>query len=650
MELIRTRFKWADLHIAALLHRRNRGSAARIEAYLAWVSQSVTFSDYQSSGLDEQYRTIYELNIGETEIDRQRAQAAFRIVLCAARPLSIDELVTACQYHESGTGSAEIDANYILEIITANFLIKGRDNKVSFAHVSANDYLRRCYKELYASEVCHLAAANACIAAMTDLSVEALPNGRVVSVPFLEYAYQRWTWHCSRSKQHNITNSELVIRLNELLGNAGPGTAFDRYRTRVRYNPSLHTHPEGAIIRSFYAAPMITSCIWGFEATIPLLAEQEPDRISRKDTVGWYPIHLASAFGRVEAVRYLVKKRPECVEWTQSSSGITPLHLAACCGRIEVLEALLEAGADINAKALNGAQAIHFASSLTLADPVGNREGLEPPNRYSFAGHSAARRHQGVITASHLKVLDLLLVKGAYVDAEDLAEQQPFFYSAYSGIVEIGQWLLAKGADKRGFKQDRAGSALSAAVLNKHASFVKFLLQQGVAVDGTRKSGATPLHLAVLEADVKIAQTLLQAGADVERRATIEEEWEKDTAYAGETPLTLAISLFKDDRRMIELLLNHGAKADTVDKEGKTVEQRVMCDIESQSRGRIFVYPLQMRGRRARPRLVDWRGLLRWFLLKRMWRVMVPELPDWKSREVRVGHGRRALATRWWEI
>ena len=40
--------------------------------------------------------------------------------------------------------------------------------------------------------------------------------------------------------------------------------------------------------------------------------------------------------------------------------GRTPLHMSAICNRVEVLEQLLELGADINVRDMNGDSAMNF--------------------------------------------------------------------------------------------------------------------------------------------------------------------------------------------------------------------------------------------------------------------------------------------------
>ena len=59
-------------------------------------------------------------------------------------------------------------------------------------------------------------------------------------------------------------------------------------------------------------------------------------------------LHWASAYGHVEAVRWLLSLDDVDVSWRNHGGG-TPLHSAASHGRAEVVSVLLEAGADASA-------------------------------------------------------------------------------------------------------------------------------------------------------------------------------------------------------------------------------------------------------------------------------------------------------------
>ena len=59
-------------------------------------------------------------------------------------------------------------------------------------------------------------------------------------------------------------------------------------------------------------------------------------------------LDLASQYGRYDVVQLLVNKNPDLVKHTVMSHS--PLHLAVACGHIQIINALLDAGFDINTK------------------------------------------------------------------------------------------------------------------------------------------------------------------------------------------------------------------------------------------------------------------------------------------------------------
>jgi ankyrin repeat protein len=126
----------------------------------------------------------------------------------------------------------------------------------------------------------------------------------------------------------------------------------------------------------------------------------------------------------------------EGVHWLYT--GDTPLHLAAAAVRPSVVEALLERGADPNARNRRGATPLHYA-----CDP-------RP---------AASRQWQA---EQQVDVIRLLVAHGAAIDV-----------------------------------QDKGGvTALHRAVRARSPSAVRALLEAGAAADGASNKGSTPLHLA----------------------------------------------------------------------------------------------------------------------------------------------------------
>ena len=644
------RFKWADLHIAALLHRRNRGSKTRITDYLEAMVNSHLTEDGSVADLDDQWETVYNLNIGESSKDRIRAEAVFQLLRFAHRTLRLDELIDALPHHTQGLSHAEIDESYILDILAANFVLKSQDGKIQFSHNSAVEYLLRRHKSVYSPAPCHRKAASMCLSAMLPVDDPSRSHTRNVAPGVLQYAYETWPWHYNNLDSQDIVTDEITAQLHKFLGNSGPGTAYGRYRAwEVRHKSKRW--PTLQLFEAHNLTPLTIVCIWGWHCAAKYLLKRDSEPAIRSTSVGWYPIHIASAFGHTKVVQSLLDIAPECLHYRHAGTGLTPLHMAASWSRLEVVELLISSGADIHSTANNGASVLHLASSLSLEDPVGARSGQQPQNRYSFTGQSALLRMS--VSPSSIAVIRELLRRGARIDREDSAGHQPFYYAAYGGHEEIGQILLHHGANITGFSTPHPASALTISILEGHASFVRFLLEQGVDVEERLQSGASPLHLAIWAAGhyarlysklVQVIEILLQYGADIEARAGFLEPWGLELGYAGETPLTMAVAWYNNDKRLIELLLYHGATLDAIDKYGRTLDDKLKVQIDEDS---VQVHlPHGLRGRRPLP---HWRGLLCYLQQKPHAKVIVPDLKTWAPRRGLDGADPAGLSRGWWE-
>ena len=108
--------------------------------------------------------------------------------------------------------------------------------------------------------------------------------------------------------------------------------------------------------------------------------------------------------------------RPRLIN-SYSHDGWTPLHLAAFFAGASLVEALLEHGADVNARAQNGTN--------------------------NMALHAAA-------TARNLAAVRALVEHGADVNARQEGGWTALHSAALSGDVEMARLLISHGADVAG--------------------------------------------------------------------------------------------------------------------------------------------------------------------------------------------------------
>ena len=228
-----------------------------------------------------------------------------------------------------------------------------------------------------------------------------------------------------------------------------------------------------------------------------------------------------------------------CAQRLHNKHGLMPIHIAAAHGNAPVCEALLKAGAPLNAKSIRGPivsghfchapqwgkrdgkggklkavakadkTALHFAVGL-LCDRC---EECDTPSEEGEADTEADEGSEECDTT----LVRLLLSRGADVNAVDFDGATPFHMAVIDGNHELVALLAAAGADlSMGCKSfGKQNTALHLATLRKDARMVALLTGHGAPVDATGRDGWTPLGLAARQGSADVAKALIAAGADV---------------------------------------------------------------------------------------------------------------------------------------
>lgn len=179
--------------------------------------------------------------------------------------------------------------------------------------------------------------------------------------------------------------------------------------------------------------------------------------------------------GNIETVRALLDKGADV---NARHDGWTPLMAAADQGQLEVARLLLSKGADVNAKTEDGYVALVNA-----------------------------------IESSRLEMVKLLLDHGA--DPNIIyarAGITPLLDAAMIGVEKIVFALIEKGADVNAAGGHGTTPLMGAAAVGNE-KVVRLLLEQGADVGAKRDDGKTALSLARERGHEEIAQILLNAGA-----------------------------------------------------------------------------------------------------------------------------------------
>jgi ankyrin repeat protein len=221
-------------------------------------------------------------------------------------------------------------------------------------------------------------------------------------------------------------------------------------------------------------------------------------------------------------------------------AGSTALMHAASSGTVAIMQALVAAGADVNASNRRSATALHWAAADAAKVELLLRSGAAVDAKTvedRTPLYAAATMPDG--TAA----MRLLIQAGADVNAATIVGATPLF-PAVNANAESTKLLLDKGADPN----HAARSGVTPIMFTRDAGVVALLLASGADVRARSKVGETALMDAAARGDLSAAKLLLKRGADVNA-----------TDHRGYTPLLLAAACDHDAAELVRLLLSSGA-------------------------------------------------------------------------------------------
>ena len=298
---------------------------------------------------------------------------------------------------------------------------------------------------------------------------------------------------------------------------------------------------------------------------VQLLISKNAD-INAKDASGQNPLDIAIRKNQKDIIGLLVANgaKPSSIStaaYTGDSAAVQafleqgvnvnvrgrwgPLHLAAGRGHKEVVGLLLEHGADVNARSPSHETALHVAARR------GHKEVVELLLEHGADVNARSPLHQTALHVAarqeHKEVVELLLEHGADVNAGAGYNKTAAEFAMGGGHTEIVKLLISKGADI---------SPLHFAIYMKNEAKARSLIEAGADVNKRTPYGSTPLGRAVSAGFKNTAKLLIDKGADVNAK----DNWDW-------TPLHSAVYKSKE---MVELLMAHGANVNAKDGARRT--------------------------------------------------------------------------------
>jgi|GEM_PF-579352 len=260
--------------------------------------------------------------------------------------------------------------------------------------------------------------------------------------------------------------------------------------------------------------PLHLASAGGHEDVVRLLVDTGAS-LDCVDRLGTTPLMMASGKGH-EAVVKLLLTAGACVNMSDAQ-GRTSLHYAAGNGQGRTAALLLQHGASPDSRDLRKHQGtgglltpLHIASEGSDASTVkalldGGAD-VDARSHYNYTPlHLAAEK-------GSREIVEMLLRRGADVDARSSSEETPLHRSAKSGRDDIITVLTAWGADINTCSSIGDTPLYLAAASCKAA---EVLLRRGALVNLGCKDLTTPLHGAASSGSAEAVNLLLKYGADV---------------------------------------------------------------------------------------------------------------------------------------
>jgi ankyrin repeat protein len=263
------------------------------------------------------------------------------------------------------------------------------------------------------------------------------------------------------------------------------------------------------------------------------------------------PLHDAVEAGDLEKVKAAIAAGYDVNEIDKSNErslrhGTTPLQRAALKGNFEMVKYLVEHGANVNGRSIDGFLTLRYSDDYKSISPYLLQHGADINAKDSDGKtilHACSSVH-------NIKGIEYLLSHGADVNAKDSDGKTPLHYvasSPYNTFLDINKEM------SQGETTDWTTSEET----------IRLLLDAGADIKARDNKGQTSLHYAANSSNVNVTKYLLKKGASVDTR-------DND----GNTPLLSvfikmkAKGWYKEVLAIVQLLSARGANMKTVNNNG----------------------------------------------------------------------------------
>ena len=225
------------------------------------------------------------------------------------------------------------------------------------------------------------------------------------------------------------------------------------------------------------------------------------------------PIHDAARKGDLKKVKALLTADSKIIN-DLDNNGDTALHIAALHNQLTVAQALLDAGAEVNARNGYGAYTPGDLGSI-----LGSNNHKDPVSLLTVHGIDTADMENGYtplhlaeFSVGHRKMVELLVSKGADVNARPASGATALFFAVLRDQKDDALYLLDKGANIN--TPDAYGNTVLACALQlQYGSLIQLLVDHGADINAQDQSMHRPLSYALKMDDHRWGDLLRKRGA-----------------------------------------------------------------------------------------------------------------------------------------
>ena len=154
------------------------------------------------------------------------------------------------------------------------------------------------------------------------------------------------------------------------------------------------------------------------------------------------PIHIASKYGHLPIVEYLIEKQNVDID-INGFEGKTPLHYACEEGHLQVVEYLISKGANIDEADYIGNSLIHLASKgglLSIVQYLIEKQNVDK----DIKGIDEKTPLHYACENGFLPIVEYLITKGANIEAKDNNGKTPLDLASNEGRIDVVKYLGSK--------------------------------------------------------------------------------------------------------------------------------------------------------------------------------------------------------------